>query len=228
MTRLHGSLRLAEWPVILTVFLDAVENAGWFELNWRVLGESHQYMLSEDSDNGDRLALFLTYIPVKMFGLNEQNGKIFEMPPMELLRALLHTSPQVITVKLREDLNLDWLEDWMRNPQGRKEAWGKLNHIETHPADYPDPLRFLPELARWACGNTGNPLLDHHFDPRRDGPWFRWDTELTAIQSAWRRAKPVYEAYLRLMEWYSRAPENLIYLADYITGDTYDASKLNW
>jgi hypothetical protein len=228
LPRLAGALRLEEWPVTLTVFLDAVENEAWFEINWTVLGEAHQYMLSEAGDGGDRLALFLTYIPVKMLGFSHSDGKIFELPPMELLRVLLHTDVEVVTTSLRLEAHLDWLEEWRRTDQNRQAAWARLRQIETNPTRYAEPVRFLPELARWACGNTGNPLLDQHFDPRRNGPWFRWDTELPLIRSAWRRAKPVYEAYLRLMEWYGRDPQHLIHLADYITGDIHDTNNLTW
>lgn len=227
LPRLNGPLRLEEWPVIMTVFLEAVETAGWFEVNWLVLSEAHQFMLSDNSDHGDRLALFLTYIPVKMLGL--RNEQIFEMPPMELLRALLHSEVEVVTTSLQIATELyDSLEEWRASEENRKEAWGRLRQIETNPLDYPEPLRFLPELARWACGNTGNPLLDQHFDPRRNGPWFRWDTELAVVRSAWRRAAPVREAYLRLMNWYSHSGDNLVKLTNYITGATNDTDELNW
>ena len=87
----------------------------------------------------------------------------------------------------------------------RARAWEILRGVEQNPGRYPEPVRWLPELARWACRRTGNPLLDrpsaaHWVEPYHDGLWLSWESEpeVEQTRSAWRRAR------LTRSNWLSR------------------------
>ncbi|RMG72448.1 MAG: hypothetical protein D6722_05415, partial [Bacteroidetes bacterium] len=82
------------------------------------------------------------------------------------------------------------------------------------------------DLARWACGRTGNVLLDRHFDPYNHGPWFPW-AEQESLRTLWRRAAPVVDALERLMAWYRDDPARLTLLTKFlINGGSTD--EFDW
>jgi hypothetical protein len=88
-------------------------------------------------------------------------------------------------------------------------------------------VRWLPELARWACHRTGNFMLDRRFDPYDKGPWLTWQGDLEEVKVAWRRARPIIEAFDRLMRWRLAGEANIAALAHFImTGGSCD--RLDW
>jgi hypothetical protein len=82
-------------------------------------------------------------------------------------------------------------------------AWARLTEIEADPAPYPQPLRCLPELARWVCHQTGNPILDRANEEQAYGFQTFWTwADLPEIRQRWRQARPAIEQRDRLQEWY--------------------------
>jgi hypothetical protein len=163
---------------------------------------------------------------IKLYGFVDE--ALFECPPMELLHALLAPADEVnaVSVQLLEQAGIDEELDEIWLEADRQRAWALLYTIENNPGQYPEPARWLPELARWACRRTGNVILDRHFDPYRDGPWFRWN-ELSEVQNTWQRAQPVIHALDRLRVWAEADPDNLAALARFLMrgGST---EPLNW
>ena len=109
----------------------------------------------------------------------------------------------------------------------REAAWARLHRIEADPGRYPQPVRWLPELARYACGRTGNPILDCELDPGGQGPWFSWAADLEQVRAAWRRAQPVLAQFRNLITWSEAGSSRLTLLAtSLMEGIDYD--QLEW
>ena len=75
-----------------------------------------------------------------------------------------------------------WLHVDPQTLADRAGVWERLRAIEADPGRYPEPVRWLPELARYACGRTGNPILDCELDPGGQGPWFSWAADLEQVR----------------------------------------------
>ncbi|MBE7556815.1 MAG: hypothetical protein HS126_37710 [Anaerolineales bacterium] len=151
----YGDLAQTGWWEILAHLNNLVEEAGWWEVNWTALNEAWAWWMEESKENGDRLAIFLTYIPVRHYGLNQDT--ILKFPPMELLYVLLDGSVGVASSDLLIAIELyDGIDQW--DQADRDAAWARLHAIEADPGLYPEAVRWLPELARWACHRTGNHL----------------------------------------------------------------------
>jgi hypothetical protein len=224
----YADLSGKSWWETLAHLANLVEEAQWFEINWPVLNEAWSYWMSEpEEERGDHLAVFLHYLPVVLYGFTDTES-LFEFPPMELLHALLaRCEIHAVSAHLLVETALyDNLETW--DERDRDSAWKVLEQIEVAPGRYPEPVRWLPELARWACHRTGNVMLDQHFDPCHDGPWFTWrENDLRQIKTAWRRAKPVIDVFQRLMRWYETDPGRLMKLADFIMNGG-NCHELDW
>jgi len=214
----QAEANLAEvgWWQPLGRLIGQAEAAGWFEPAWPRLNRAFG-QLRRDGD-GRELALYLTYIPVQLYGLS--HTQLDEArPALELMHLLLsECEPQAISERLLtgaglfdDSLGWDLAEIW--GQAERRRAWGWLEAIEADPGLYPGPARWLPELARWACHRTGNLLLDQVFGPEQ-GPWFGWAHHLDFIKSGWQRARPVLEAGRRLEAWCEREADHLALLAE--------------
>lgn len=216
------------WWECLAHLANLVEEAGWFEINWPVLNEAWSYWMNEpDEEQGDHLAVFLHYLPVVLYGFTDGES-LFEFPPIELLHTLLaRCEIQAVSSQLLVETELyDNLEQW--DETDRDSAWKLLEQIEADPGRYAEPVRWLPELARWACHRTGNVMLDQHFDPYGDGPWLTWrESDLLQIKTAWRRARPVIDVFHRLMHWYETDTSNLMKLADFLMNGG-NCNELDW
>lgn len=216
----------AGWWEVMAQVANLAAKADWFAVNWDGFNDAWAWWV-ERGDNGDRLAVFLEYIPVKMFGFGGE--MLFECPPMELLHALFAPATEVnaISAQLLERAGMDEELDAVWFEVDRESAWELLHTIESQPDQFPEPVRWLPELTRWACRRTGNVLLDERFDPYGHGPWYRWDGELPRIQNAWQRARPVLEVLQRVLVWVDADPHNLPALAHFLMrGGSTD--RLNW
>jgi hypothetical protein len=168
----YADLADTGWWTVLAHLVNLVEEADWFQINWPVLNESWSYWMNDpEQERGEHLAVFLHYLPVTLYGFTDSES-LFECPPMELLHALLADCEiHAVSAQLLLDTELyDQLDDW--TAQDREATWRLLYQLEADPGRYPEPVRWLPELARWACHRTGNAMLDQHFDPYHDGPWF--------------------------------------------------------
>lgn len=227
----YGDLSQTGWWEILAHLNNLIEEAGWWEVNWTALNEAWAWWMEDPMENGERMALFLTTIPVRHYGLTQET--ILKFPPLELLYILLDGAAGVASSDLL--IALEWydaIDQW--HPSDRDAVWTRLHAIEANPGPYPETVRWLPELARWACRRTGNHLLDlegtiRWGDPNQDGSWLRWTSALEVEQtrSAWRRARPVIDQFRRLMTWYEADPNRLSLLADFLMeGINYD--HLDW
>ncbi|MBN1220819.1 MAG: hypothetical protein JXM69_17995 [Anaerolineae bacterium] len=212
-----GDLSGKGWWEVLAHLANLVEEADWFTINWPVLNDAwSHWMENPDEERGDHLAVFLHYVPVTLYGFTDTES-LFDCPPMELLHALLaECEIHAVSSQLLIDSELyDHLDEW--TPQERESAWRLLQQIEADPGRYAEPVRWLPELARWAGHRTGNVMLDQHFDPYREGPWFTWrEPDVEQLKTAWRRAKPVIEVLDRLLAWYEQDHGRLAQLADFL------------
>ncbi len=224
----YGPVSDIGWQEVLADMVNLVAAAGWFEINWEgALNPAYAYWQEDSGENGDRLAVFLEYIPVTLYGFTDGEN-IFEFPPIELLHGLLAKCEiRTVSASLLSDAELyDELDDiW--NDSDREMAWAMLSQIEADPGQYPEPVKWLPELARWACHSTGNFMLDRHFAPHRDGPWLTWADHLEEVKHAWRRAQPVIQAFHRLMAWYEADHGKLADLAKFIMNGG-NCDNLDW
>lgn len=209
------------WYQVLALFLEAVERANWFEIDVEVVDEAWQVWQYDPDDEGDRLARYLVYIPLRLYGL----GDVSDEPVLELLRWLFSSRLSRLSheVVVQADLH-EFVEGWDR--AARERAWGWLVRIEEDPGRYPEPARWLPELVRWACGRTGNYILDTCPGRGLNPPVFNWDS-VDEVRVAWRRARPVLEQYERLVTWLEQDEARLALLARcLIDGINYD--HLDW
>ncbi len=213
----YDDLSSQGWWEVLAHLSNLVEQAEWFEINWPVLNEAWAYWMNDpEEEQGDHLAVFLHYLPVTLYGFTDTES-LFEFLPMELLHTLLaECELHAVSSQLLIEIEIyDNLEHWTE--QDRAAAWALLGRVEADPGRYPEPVRWLPELARWACHRTGNVILDQHFNPYQSGPWFTWrENDLLQIKTAWRRARPVINVFHRLMQWYEQDSTNLLKLANFI------------
>jgi hypothetical protein len=79
--------------------------------------------------------------------------------------------------------------------------------------------RWLPVLAKWACGCIDNPILKWSFAAhyQDNGPRFAWATDVNQARSAWQKAKPMIEHLDQLLVWCRESAENLVILAEFLT-----------
>lgn len=219
----YGDLSQAGWWEILADLFNLIEQAGWFAINWEALNQGWAYWQGDPAENGHHLATYLHYIPVRLYGLTAETR--FEIPPLELMYALFAEGVDVVSTELLVQVELyDGLDEWREH--NRHLAWRWLYDIEADAGRYPEPVRWLPELVRWACGLTRNAILDQHFEPQRLGPWYGWE-RIEEITTAWRRAKPTIDQGQRLMAWTDADEARLGLLADCLMeGRNYD--HLDW
>ncbi len=220
------------WCDVLNHFLNLVQRAGWFDIDFETMQFAYSYWMDSGEDTKSELvAIFLEHVPITLMGFEDQDS-VLEYPPMELLQALLscfHVHRiDMLSENVLEDACLYWLEDepWTLEDQTR--AWSLLHAIEADSDRYPEPVQHLPNLARWACCHPmQNVILDRHFELFEDGPFFRWDEHLEELKLAWRQAKPTVDALARLMRWYGVDNANLRKLASFIMKGT-DCNVLDW
>jgi hypothetical protein len=200
------------WWGVLGYCIGLAGKAGWFDVDWKLVEDAWFWWgLKPDRDRGSLLATFLHHLPLRLHGFHK---RIFGYPPMRLLQALLTGPPIEVTTPRERAIELaDLFENWTE--ADRQAAWGRLVL-----ARLPEPLRRLPELARWACHRTGNPILDRTFDPESSESWFTWAGDLPAVRRYFRQARPLIEELERLMAWYERDPNrHLAMIADILTED---------
>lgn len=222
----YDDLGQTGWWEIVAHLNNLVEESGWWEADWSALNEAWAWWMEDPGENGERLARYLTYIPARHYGLDPET--ILTFPPLELLHVLLDGTAGVASTDLLIAIELyDGIDQWSETD--REAAWALLETIEADPGLYAEPVRWLPELARWACRRTGNHLLDRTFDPDGDGPRLRWavEAEVEQTRSAWRRARPLIAQFKRLMEWYEADTSRLTFLANFLM-EGINHEQLDW
>jgi len=221
----YADLRAVGWWELLAQLANLIESENWFDINWPLLNEAWAVWMADDSEHGDHLATFLDYVPVVLYGFDHR-GELFDYPPLELLHALLAECELAVVspaMLVSSDL-YEAIEDW--GAADRQAAWSRLERIEADPGRYPEPVRALPQLARWVCHRSGNLILDSVFDPYDPLclSWIPWDDQeqVTALRAAWPVAQRLIPKLNEIMEWYQADPSSLVALADFLTEDTDD------
>lgn len=210
------------WYQVLAFFLEEVEKAGWFEIDMEAVDYAWRLWQFDEDDDGDHLAHFLAYIPVRLYGVNDEAAD--ESPVLELMR-FLFGGPRPLNEAVISRAGLhDLIEGWDRAAAAR--AWGWLERIEADPGQYPEPARWLPEFVRWACGRTGNYILDSWRGALFSVSPFTWEMA-GEVRVAWRRAWPVLDRFEGLVAWLEQDEARLALLARcLIEGINYD--HLEW
>ncbi len=244
------------WGQILVETLRQVEGLGWFPIDWGTIdGLFYQSRIliscparrEEQQLIENKLALFIKYVPILLFGFDDQTIETF--PPIELLRGLLSCEHHLLNISLstKRHAGVHCLlvqEGW--GDQERAWAWVRLENIEHDPLRYPEPMRLLPILGRWAVGHTGNTLLDispilddyalspfyidsvsiRIIEEHGESHWFTWNNIEHAL-AAWQEAWLAQTSLRRVMDWYEREPERLVRLTRFLAKGE-GQHELNW
>lgn len=235
--RAYDALTEPRWWEILAHLLNQVEENDWFEVDWNLLNMAWAWWMEEDgetgADQGNALAAFLVYLPLKLYGFS-QSDLLHATLPVELLHALLSPQVEAVTSSLLLALEIydqHFEEVWGAVEQAR--AWEILRGVEQNPGRYPEPVRWLPELARWVGHTTHNPILDlaagaGNSDTTAAWPpsRFAWANDLAEVQSAWRRARPVIYQLERLERWIEADASRISLLYTFFSEGSYD--QLDW
>jgi len=217
------------WWAVLHYLACLVEEYEWFQVNWDVLNDAYMLWMETygEEDADEQLAVFLHYIPVKLFGFSAEDfsyaseNRVYELFWVLLKPNVTQTSSEVL---IEAEL-YDILDEW--TDQDRAALWQRLDDSAADPGRYPEPVQALLPVARWVCGRTGNFMLDKCFLPYQDGPWFTWAEDLQRVRDAWQRARPVLDYGHRLEQWYQDDSSNLTKLAQFLMeGTHYD--ELDW
>ncbi len=206
---------MPEWLAILNQFLIYVEEAGWFEWDYDILNEFYEMAQNdspplEEVDGPDwwepaglaECAQPLDIIPVRTFGFTIDDwswkGDIGRHPPLALLDGLLGEGQWLFS-----EADLDFsIFDKLPPITSAKDRWRRLNTLDT--TSLSEPLCWLPEMARYACGQTGNIIMD---TPRTDinwmTDWYHWDnpTDLAFIRQQWAETKVIRGRIQMFLEW---------------------------
>lgn len=242
--RAYDAVQEPKWWEIMAHLLNQVEELDWFQVDWDLLNMAWAWWMEGEEDNeadeGNALAAFLIFIPVKLYGFTP-GDLLHSTRPVELLHALLSPNVQAVNSSLLLALEIydhHFEEIW--GPAERDQAWARLRAVEENPGQYPEPVRWLPELARWVGRTTHNIILDlaagstqvdalDRADPTPT-PWpplrFTWANDLEQVRAAWRRAKPVIQQLERLERWVEADSSRLNLLYSFFSEGKYD--DLDW
>lgn len=222
------------WWDLLADLINKAEEVDWFEADWELLNLAWAGWMEhadDEGNDGQSMAAFLRHIPVKLHGFTPD--AVLASPAIEFFHALLSDQVQAVSARLLIALEIydRHFEDVWGAPE-RALAWQHLQEVETDPGRFPEPGRWLPELARWACHATGNPLLDltRPVELHLDHDWppvpFTWD-DLETVRVAWRRAKPVIVQLERLETWLKNDESRFIRLFKFFKEGIYD-HEFDW
>ncbi|MCK6623679.1 MAG: hypothetical protein DPW09_01955 [Anaerolineae bacterium] len=218
----YATLSYPVWWEILTFVLRSAETAGWFEVDWQDFNNRLRVWETNKAERGDLLANFLRYIPIKQYGFAPH--LISRYPPMELMYILLSedeaiesiSSDLLITLEIYDQFDDEWTK------AERQAAWARLRDVEENPDQYPELVRELPNLARWATHTTGNPLLDwpplewihNHLRQPQHFYRFSWD-DVSLVRMLWRQVQPIIGQLKHLAEWVEQDENRLLLLFNF-------------
>ncbi len=199
-----------DWLGVLSTFLDYVEQAGWFGVDWPTLDYLLLWAQDDYQETDEELndlnweapgfaisADYLTGIPVKCFGLGGIYGcfdesPLMQYPPLQMLWALLGCPVGLVQHYLPNFPvfhNLIWTQAIQTAAQRR------LARLDI--TTLPKPLCWLLEMSKYACAKTGNVIMDTTIDATND-LWpmqWRWDTDLDFIKEQWAEAEAIRERF---------------------------------
>jgi hypothetical protein len=154
---------------------------------------------------------------------------------MELMYILLSedeaiesiSSDLLITLEIYDQFDDEWTK------AERQAAWARMRDVEENPDQYPELVRDLPNLARWATRTTGNPLLDwpplewvnNYLRQPQHFYRFSWD-DVNLVRMLWRQVQPVVGQLKRLTEWAEQDENRLTMLFNFLAEGDYD--HLEW
>ncbi|GIK40381.1 MAG: hypothetical protein BroJett011_42140 [Chloroflexota bacterium] len=216
---LPNCLRLKTWDQILFHFLNAIR-IHYFEIDEDSLELIDQWQyeeawnLEEETTTGEPsepesvriLAKLLEVIPVQCFGFGEESCGYYitDFPGLDLLHHLLMPglkfSRKSFLRNFRIPLEIPPRFRWSEVAKTR--AWQRLE-TPSCTDHLPEPLCWLPELARYACGRTDNALLKRYpaFYNWDEEGWYRWDTDFDLLVRLWPEAKCVADRAKRFDAW---------------------------
>lgn len=193
------------WVDMLSDFLSWIVQADLVPIDTSMVDDVYRcWMETGEAEDLDQLAEFLKFIPLKTYGFTgEENARNF--PAMFLLHYLLAeptvcaklncrlcqwkigiVNEEIPEIQLDEDV-MDRLADWTE--LDRQTALLRLQYIQDHPEQWPEPIRHLPMLGSWAAHLTGNLLLDKEISLFDEGGCFTWD-EMDWVYKLSRQAQP--------------------------------------
>ena len=206
-----------------------VEENDWFEIDWDDYNYGLECLEENDPETVHYLSTLLHYIPIKLYGFKSAFIRLY--PPIDLLRVLLSGSDEAAVGSEMLYLAIYNLSEW--GPAQQEAAWSRVHAVEAYPDEYPDWLRSLPGLARWACHRTGNAILDlpppgwgqdgrRTLNPYRLSHHFTW-REVDQLRMFWQAAKPLVKSLEAWMsEWNRTGEPYLVNLINFLEGADYD------
>ena len=228
----------SDWVELLRSFLSLVVTQNEIGLDLGLANDIYRWVMEEGYsladetfENPEQLpahleawANFLKYIPICGYGFGDElelytSTDISEHPPFQLLKILLAPGGHDLPAGLREKMGNVFLfpEDW---DEGRKKmAWLRL---ATFDLSLPQPFCWLPEMAKYACGELGNIYLDNasmYTEKDWGGAWYEWNNpgDLEMLQRHWIEAQPIMDR-IRIFEERTWNPESLVILLKLVTG----------
>lgn len=246
------------WPGILESFLHWIDSdLDWFELDWEDIHQVYDMAIQDelnettgDPDDGppawsspvwENVALLLQKIPVMSYGilLNEDDDGhgseekvmccfgLHRTFPFRLLRALLGQRPLAIPVSdgFKTRIKLPRKFSW--NSESKKAAWRQVYTM--NPTDFPEPLCWLPQVALFACGVSGNPLLDRLYTPEdwNNPAFYSWDRpeDIDRLRQLSAQARGIVDLAYEFVNW-AEKEENVKKVFQLVTSQATDQLPL--
>ncbi len=211
------------WVDAFGHFLALVKAAGWFDVcDWLLedlwVAAQHEEDWEED---GEPMSLwyfagFLDGIPINLLGFGPgeigwEGADINQYPVLALLEGLVggvglyKYDHDRWLPKINHNLLERQIQQWREGPiyqahTGRTcdlvVQLGVLDQLEP-------PLNAIPLAAQWACGETGNIVLDEYWD-MNDEIWpdrWLWDQDLGLIKQMWAEAMEIKQQIEPLLLW---------------------------
>lgn len=202
-----------DWYGALTDFLRYVSAADdWFEVDWETLDYLNEMVMNQeyDPDNPDlgpmgpnglgEMADYLTYIPIRFYNFNDEqwiNDVVENFQSLCLIRGLADPGYMDISSLLIEYEIYDNFD--------KVDVWANIDGIS--PETHPEPLCWLPDVARYACRKCGNKLLDSALSTwdeneyEHDGRFFTWAEDIETVKELYQEAAPVWKRIEEFLRW---------------------------
>lgn len=206
---------LPHWTEIFNDFLRNVEAWGWFGIDWDLLDADYNGWMEMGEEGADQFAQYLDYIPIQLFGFSDYDESWpEEYPQVAMLRALLdpgwdQRGEMLVSLCDQYEIDTDWVAY----------SWGLQERLEGGEFDELDePLCWLPEIARIACGRTGNVILDCANYIEEEPLGWRWDRDLEKARRCWAEAKPSIEHWRKFLNWFD-GPKEMRQMVELLIGE---------
>lgn len=240
------------WIDALRYFLAHIDQAGWFEPDWRSLNQLIQFAYEDYPESEEEeqdpdwepdafgpLADAFSNIPVEAFGLYDALSGPVDMaswPPLLLLNCLCYPdgfnleknfpdlakrseAKELRTIKVGLPSEIGQLKQIRKNIQ--ETNYRRTQALDLTRLEY--PINLLPEITRYACGKTGNPLMDNSSNFENwsgfGEDWYSWDTDLDQLKGDWQMAQAMLGRIEAFLMW-ADSENELEVIFDLVTGVT--------